>query len=150
MNKLSKAIIISAAMSVSAFSVNASGYEMGYGMDYCNGDSKMDQGLNKDNQQMIDMCQSMHKNQSVMQELRKEKNEGKRAKLMQQHRESMQQQMHMMNGMKHGMMGSDTMDGLSPEDMSERMNNMGLRMEMMQMMMNQMMERQDIDDEDAD
>src|SRR6266568_3780512 len=100
-----------------------------------------------DEKAMAQMQGHMKKMQDIMTRLQKTTDPAERKKLMEEHTKEMQEGMQMMRGMGGGMMGQAPKDGaaksgprgrgapLSPE-MMER------RMDMMQMMMEQMMEHQ--------
>ena len=133
MNTITKAILLSAALTLPALSGNAYSHQQGN-----NGDGMM---MNPQmmQQQMMNMRAQMQENHSLMENIMAEENTTQRNKMMQKHMESMQGQMRGMNKM----MGDELMSGSSSADMDKRMEVMNMRMNMMQMMMGQMMEYQD-------
>ncbi len=135
MNTFAKVIFVSVVIALPALSGNA--------YSHAKTDSKG--GMMMDQQQTMNMRGRMQENQALMEQIRTEHDADERNKMMQQHMEAMQEQMHMMDKM----MGGDDKGDMSSEAMPESMQVMNMRMDMMQMMMKQMMEHQD-QDEDLD
>lgn len=96
--------------------------------------------------------ESMKQAQALMAKLREAKDPAERKKLMQQHTQAMRDTMGMMAEMKIGMMNGSQGMGMGmmskgKAKTGDMMNNhqmMGERMEMMQMMMEQIIERQEM------
>ena len=95
-----------------------------------------------DHNQMMNMRQNFQQNQALMEQIRNEENATKRNLLLQKHMNSMQQQMQSLNNLVPG----DPQSHMSSEEMPEQIEIMNTRMDMMQMMMNQMMQHQDLTD----
>ncbi len=135
MNKIVKVILISTAMSLSTLSSVVYSHEKSESM----ANSMMDE-MTMGQQQMMKMRGQMQDNQSLMEQIRAEGNAEKRTQLMQQHMKSMNKQMETMNSM----MGDDrsSMSSVEMPEHMQMMKIMNTRMNMMQMMMNQMMEYQ--------
>jgi len=97
--------------------------------------------------QMPQMQENMKKMQQQMEKLRATTDPKERQKLMQEHMQTMQENMKAMRGMggptMMGMMGSKpsaTGPGMMGGDPKQQQEMMGRRMDMMQMMMEQMMQ----------
>ena len=97
--------------------------------------------------QMSQMQENMKKMQGQMDRIRKTTDPKERQKLMQEHMQSMQEGMNMMRGMggpmMMGMMGGKpgaTGPGMMGGDPKQQQEMLGRRMDMMQMMMEQMMQ----------
>jgi len=89
---------------------------------------------------MSQMQARMKAMQAQMDTIRNTKDPKERQKLMQEHMQAMQANMKMMRGMGGPMMmGGGPMAGMDPKNQQEMM---GHRMDMMQMMMEQMMQHQ--------
>ena len=137
MNTIVKAIMLSTAMSFSAFA----------GGNHSDGNSSsntgsMGGGMMTDQNQMTNMRLNFQQNQNLMEQIRNEEDANKRNELLQKHMNSMQEQMQSMNNLMEG--GSQ--DHMSAEEMPEQIEMMNKRMNMMQMMMKQMMQHQDLTD----
>jgi periplasmic protein CpxP/Spy len=101
--------------------------------------------------QMPRMQENMKKMQQQMEKLRATTDPKERQKLLQEHMQTMQENMKTMRGMggpmmtgagQHGgMTMGDKKDGTKEGDMMKRHGMMETRMDMMQMMMEQMMQR---------
>jgi protein CpxP len=125
MNTFTKVILVSAVISLPIFSGNVYSQEQSGAKS-----GQMMNDMMMSNQQMMGMREKMYDNQSLMEQIRAEGNADKRTQLMQDHMNSMNRQMEMMNKM----MGAD------------RGSMVGVEMpEHMQMMMEQMMQHQDED-----
>ena len=140
MSTLVKTVAISTAIFVSALTLST----YSHGNSDSDSDSMMGNGKDKYSQQMMNMQQHMSENQALMAQIRAEKNVKKREQLMQQHVDAMSSQMETMNNF----MGGGHKGKMSPENMPERIEEMGIRMDMMQMMMGQMLDHQDQDQHD--
>ncbi len=97
--------------------------------------------------QMPQMQENMKKMQQQMEKLRATSDPKERQKLMQEHMQTMQENMKAMRGMNGptmmGMMGSKpgaTGHGMMGGDPKQQQEMMGRRMDMMQMMMEQMIQ----------
>ena len=96
MNAIAKAILISTALTLPALSGNAYSHQQGNN----SGGSMMGgmmMGPQMMGQEMMNMREQMQENHSIMGQIRDEKSTDKRNELMQQHMNSMQEQMQMMN-----------------------------------------------------
>lgn len=94
--------------------------------------------------QMPQMQEDMEKMQQQMEKLRATTDPAERQKLMQEHMQSMQDNMKAMHGMGGPMMGGNQHGGMaagSHKDMGAG-DTMNKRMDMMQMMMEQMVQHQ--------
>lgn len=133
MNKMLNTLALASALSLPAISLDAAAHGNARGgMGSMMGDSMMQQ-------QMTKMHEQMQKNHELMQQIMNEENLEKRQSLMQQHMQSMHDQMHLMG---QPMGGSN--DGAQPPvEMQERMKLMDMRINMMQMMLEQMMQHQE-------
>ena len=118
-------------------------------------DKAMHMNMNMDmSKQMLQMQDNMKKMQTQMEKIRATSDPKERQKLMQEHMQSMQDNMKMMHGMGGPMMmGADQASGmkmadkkgnLTQGDMMKRHTLMEQRMDMMQMMMEQMMQRDQV------
>ena len=112
--------------------------------------------------QMPQMQGSMKKLQAQMDKIHRTTDAKERQRLMQEHMQAMQENMKAMRGMggpmtgmmggKSGAMGSGMMGGeqmapgMKDGDMNKRQDMTGKRMDMMQMMMEQMLERDQVKD----
>ncbi|MDF0536047.1 hypothetical protein KDN34_15395 [Shewanella yunxiaonensis] len=90
------------------------------------------------NEQMQDMHKQMGNMQSMMTDIKAEKDPKKRSQMLMQHMAAMQHGMQMMMGSTGG--DQSQHQGMNGMDMGQRMNMMEQRMSIMQMMMEQMME----------
>ena len=133
MNTITKAILLSAALTLPALSGNAYSHQQG---NNSSGGMMMDPQMME--QKMTNMREAMQDNHVLMEKIMAEENAGQRSKLKQKYRDSMQQQMRGMNKI----MGEELLSGMPSENMDKRMGMMDMRM--MQMMMEQMMEHQDL------
>lgn len=97
-------------------------------------------GMMMSQEQMMGISKHMQEMQGIMLTIKNEPNPEKHQVLMQEHMQVMQQGMQMM----HGGMGNDKNAGrkMGAMDMEKRMEMMGQRMGMMQMMMGQMMDHE--------
>lgn len=138
MGTLVKTIAIATAIFVAAFTSSA----YSHGNSSAAKGSMMGSGTDQYSRHMMKMQQHMSESQAIMAQIRAEKNSKKREKLMQQHIDSMSRQMQSMNNF----MGGGHSGNMSPENMPDRIEEMGIRLDMMQMMMNQMLEHQGQDD----
>ena len=134
MNHLVKTVTTATTLCLLAFTMPAFSHQSGTDNSMFKGDMMMDK------QKVTGIHQQMRENQSLMERIKDEQDPSKRDEMMQQHMGSMHKQMEMMNGM----MGSENLDA-TPGDMGKRMDMMNQRMNMMQMMMNQMNEHQSLD-----
>ena len=91
--------------------------------------------------QMPQMQEKMKAMQSQMDKIRKTTDPKERQKLMQEHMQAMQENMKMMHGMGGPMMMGGKKDGMMDGEMMKRHDMTEKRMDMMQMMMEQMMQR---------
>jgi periplasmic protein CpxP/Spy len=95
--------------------------------------------------QMPQMQEKMKAMQAQMDNIRKTSDPKERQKLMQAHMQAMQENMKMMHGMGGGQPGGMMMgtkkDGMTDGDMMKRQELMEKRMDIMQIMMDQMMQR---------
>jgi hypothetical protein len=132
MNTISKAILMTVAISLPALSTNVYSHQQSGN----NGGNMM--GPKMMGQQMMNMRDRMQENHALMEKAMSEQNVGKRKKMTQEHMQSMQQQMQEMNQWTDDEMYS----GSATPDMDKRVEMMGMRMNMMQMMMEQMMNHQ--------
>jgi hypothetical protein len=73
----------------------------------------------------------MQESHALIKKIMAEENDAKREKMLQEHMQSMRQQMQGMNKW----MDDELMSGSPSQDMDERMRMMNMRMNMMQMMM---------------
>ena len=92
------------------------------------------------NKQMPQMQENMKKMQQQMEKIRATSDPKERQKLMQEHMQSMQENMKAMHGMGGPMMMADKKGGMTEGDMMKRHEMMEKRVDMMQMMMEQMMQ----------
>lgn len=148
MNTIAKVILLSAAVSLPALSGSAYGHQKtDSNSNSMTGGMMMGDMMMMGQKQMTNMREQMQDNQSLMEQIRAEGNDGKRTQLMQQHMKSMNEQMETM----HEMMGDDqgSMSSTEMPEHMQMMNIMNSRMGMMQMMMKQMMEHQ-AEDQDLD
>ncbi len=99
-----------------------------------------------DDKSVAQMQEHMKKMQDLMARLQKTTDPAERRKLMDEHTKEMQEGMQMMRGMGGGMMGQAPKDGAAKPGMGRGApmspETMERRMDMMQMMMEQMMQRQ--------
>lgn len=138
MNAMIKVILVSAALSLPAFSGSAFGHSKT--------DSASDMMM--DQQQMTKMHEQMHANQALMEQIKREDNADKRENMMQQHMQTMREHMQMMGGMMGTAKPAKPSAEAIPEQMqmmNMRMDMMNMRMDMMQSMMEQMMDHQEQD-----
>lgn len=137
MNTFTKVILVSAVIALPALSGNVYSHEK----SDARSDQMMPGMMMLGDQQMMGMREQMRNNQSLMEQIRAEGNAEKRTQLMQEHMKSMNKQMGMMNKV----MGDDRADmsGVEMTEHMQMMKIMGNRMDMMQMMMQQMLEYQD-------
>ena len=102
------------------------------------------------NKQMPQMQENMKKMQQQMEKIRATSDPKERQKLMQEHMQAMQENMKTMHGMggpmmmggdqRGGKMMADKKGGMAEGDMMKRHEMMEKRMDMMQMMMEQMVQ----------
>jgi hypothetical protein len=132
MNTFTKVILVSAVIALPALSGNVYSHEKSGAKS-----GQMMPDMMMSNQQVMGMREQMGNNQSLMEQIRSETNADKRTQLMQKHMQSMNKQMEMMNKV----MGDDqgSMAGTEMTEAMQMMKIMGNRMDMMQMMMQQMM-----------
>jgi hypothetical protein len=104
----------------------------------------MDMNMDMD-KHMPQMQEKMKAMQAQMDNIRKTSDPKERQKLMQAHMQAMQENMKMMHGMRSGQPGGMMMgarkDGMKEGDMMKHHEMMEKRMDMMQVMMDQMMQR---------
>jgi len=97
-------------------------------------------GMDKD-QHAAPMQEKMKTMQGQMDKIRQTTDPKERQKLMQEHMQAMQATMEMMRGMGGSMMMSGKKHGMTDGDMMNRHEMTEKRMDMMQMMMEQMIQR---------
>lgn len=91
---------------------------------------------------MMQMQERMQKMQDMMGAIKAEQDPAKRAELMAQHMQEMQEGMRMMGGGMQGRMQGGPQGGMQGMTAEQRMEMMEQRMGMMQMMMGQMMQHE--------
>lgn len=133
MNTIAKTVLLSTALVLPALSGNLYSHQQ-------SGDNKDDSTMGgmMMGHQMMNMREQMQENHALMEKIMAENNTAKRDEMLQQHMQSMQEQMHMMNKT----MGDHDVDGMTTKEMADRIDMMDMRMNMMQMMMEQMMDHQ--------
>jgi len=129
MNTITKAAILSAALTLPVISGIAYSHQQG------NNSGGMMMNPQMMGQKMEQMREQMQGNHALMDKIMAEEDAEKRNMMMQNHMQSMQQQMQGMNKM----MDDELMGETPSAKMDERMDMMSMRMNMMQMMMEQMM-----------
>ena len=102
--------------------------------------AKPTMGMDKD-QHAAPMQEKMKEMQGQMDKIRQTTDPKERQKLMQEHMQAMQATMQMMRGMGGSMMMSGKKHGMTDGDMMNRHEMTEKRMDMMQMMMEQMIQR---------
>jgi protein CpxP len=132
MNTISKAILMTVAISLPALSTN------GYSHQQSGNNSGNMMSPKMMRQQMTNMRDRMQENHALMDKAMSEQNIEKRKKMTQEHMQSMQQQMQEMNQLTDDEMHNS----YAKPGMDNRVEMMGMRMNMMQMMMEQMMNHQ--------
>lgn len=132
MNTTLKSVLLAMTLTLPALS----------GTVYSHQQNDQSEGMMKDpenmDQHMMLMREQMQESHALIKKIMAEKNDEKRDQMLQEHMQSMRQQMHGMNKW----MDDELMSGSPTQDMDERMRMMNMRMNMMQMMMEQMIEYQ--------